>query len=90
MLLPDSLYRRIPLFWTLLGFLFLFLGLFGGEDLPYFWAYIGVAALCIVRGIWVYQARWKVLKRNDVAITRETVIIRHPIDENYGQQSGNS
>ena len=26
MLLPDGLYRRIPLFWTLLGVLFLFLG----------------------------------------------------------------
>lgn len=90
MLLPDGLYRRIPLFWTLLGFLFLFLGLSGGEDLPYFWAYIGIAALCIVRGIWVYQARWKVLKRNDVAITRETVVIRHPIAENYEKQQRES
>lgn len=86
MLIPEGIYRRIPLFWLLLGVLFLFLGLFGGSDLPYFFAYIGLAILGIGRGIWVYQARWKFHKRNEMAITRETVVIRHPIAENLEKQ----
>lgn len=82
MVLSDGVYRRIPLIWTVLGFLFLLLGLLGGSGLPHLWAYITLGLLCICRGIWVYQARWKVHKRNQMAITRETVIIRHPIAEN--------
>ena len=81
MLVSDGIYRRVPLFWIILGSLFLLLGLAGGSGLPYFWAYIALAALCITRGVWVQQARWKVLKRNELAITRETVVIRHPITD---------
>ena len=86
MLVSEGVYRRIPLFWIILGSLFLVLGLLGGTDLPYFPAYIGIGALCVVRGVWVRQARWKVHKRNEMAITRETVIIRHPIAEDHGKQ----
>jgi hypothetical protein len=68
------------------GLLFLFLGLAGGTDLPFFFAYIGLAVLCIGRSIWVYQARWKFHKRNQMAITRGTVIIKHPIAKNGGNR----
>ena len=85
MLVSDGVYRRIPLFWITLGSLFLLLGFIGGADLAYFPAYMGIGALCVVRGVWVYQARWKVHKRNQLAITRETVVIRHPIAEDDGK-----
>lgn len=86
MLIPEGLYKHIPLFWILLGMLFLFLGLSGGSDLSYFPAYIVLAILSVARGVWVYQARWKFHKRNEMAITRETVIIKHPIAENLEKQ----
>jgi hypothetical protein len=83
MLLSDGIYKRIPLFWMILGLLFLFFGLSGGSDLQYFLAYIGFAVLCIGRSIWIYQARWKFHKRNQVSIMRDTMVIKHPIADNY-------
>lgn len=79
MLLSDGIYKRIPLFWMLAGLLLLFLGLSGGTELRFFFAYIAFAVFCIGRSIWIYQARWKFFKRNEVSLARDTVVIKHPI-----------
>ena len=77
MLLPDGIYRRVPVFWMLAGILFLMLGMSGGSELAYFPAYIFLGVLCIARSIWIYQARWKFHRRNKVAILKSTQIIKH-------------
>ena len=75
MLLSDGVYKRIPLFWTVIGILFLFLGLSAGSGLSLFPAYLALGTLCIARGIWIYQARWRHHRKNQVNILRSTQII---------------
>ena len=77
MLLPDSIYRRIPLFWMTLGILFLFLGFAAGPQYAQFPLYLGVGLLCIARALWIYQARWKYFRRNQIETMRSTQIIDH-------------
>ena len=77
MLLPDGIYRRIPQFWILIGLLFLFFGLSGGSELAFLPAYLMFGFFAIMRGIWIYQARWKFHRRNKVAILKSTQIIKH-------------
>jgi hypothetical protein len=78
MLLPQSIYRRIPLFWMTLGILFLFLGLIAGRQYAQFPLYLGVGLLCIARALWIYQARWKYFRRNEIETMRSTQIIDRP------------
>jgi hypothetical protein len=75
MLLSDGVYKRIPLFWTVIGSLFLFLGLSAGTGFSLFPAYLGLGTLCIARGVWIYQARWRHHRKNQVNILRSTQII---------------
>ena len=75
MLLPDPIYRRIPLFWMTLGILFLFLGLITGSEYERFPLYLGVGSLCIARALWIYQARWKYFRRNEIRMMKSTQII---------------
>lgn len=77
MLLPDGIYQRIPLFWLLGGLLFLLLGLSGGRELDFYYAYLVLGMLCIWRGVWIYQARWKRHRRNQVSILKSTQVINH-------------
>jgi hypothetical protein len=84
MLLSDGVYKRVPLFWMIAGLLFLFLGLSGGKELEFFFAYILFAVICIGRSIWIYQARWKRHKRNEVSFARDTLVIKHPISDDKG------
>ena len=76
MLLSDGVYKRIPLFWILAGLLFLCLGLAVGSEFKLFPAYIGFGLLGIVRGIWIYQSRWKLSDRNRVSIARGPRVVR--------------
>ena len=75
MLLSDGIYKRIPLFWTIIGILFLFLGLSAGSGFSLLPAYLTLGTLCIARGIWIYQARWQHHRKNQVNILRSTQII---------------
>lgn len=75
MLLPDPIYRRIPLFWMTLGILFLFLGLITGKEYSQFPLYLGVGFLCIARALWIYQARWKFFRKNEIKTMKSTQII---------------
>ena len=40
-------------------------------------AYVMFGLFAIMRGIWIYQSRWKFHRRNKVAILRSTQIIKH-------------
>ena len=75
MLLPDNIYRRIPLYWMVLGILFLFLGAIVGTSYTLFPLYIGAGFLCIARSLWIYQARWKYFRRNEFRTMSSTQII---------------
>lgn len=75
MLLSDKVYRRVPQYWMLIGIAFLLLGLMVGKSYAMFPAYVGLAVLCIGRGIWIYQARWKHHHKNEMKILRSTQII---------------
>lgn len=76
MLLPENIYRRIPQYWMLAGVLFLVFGLFVGTDFTLFPAYLVLGALCIARSVWIYQARWRVHKRNELHITQVIKVSR--------------
>ena len=77
MLLPDNIYKRIPLWWMVLGILFLFLGAIVGSGYTLFPLYIGAGFLCIARSLWIYQARWKYFRKNEFRTMSSTQIIDH-------------
>lgn len=66
----------------IVGLLFLLLGWSGAMESRVSLAYVALAILCIGRSIWIYQARWKYHRRNQVSIVRDTMVIKHPIAEN--------
>jgi len=72
MLLPDHIYRRIPLFWMLMGVLLLVFGIIAGPEFRYFPAYILLGFVCLGRSIWLYQARQRVVRRPEVTVLTET------------------
>ncbi len=72
MLLPDHIYRRIPLFWMIMGVLFLVFGLMAGPDFRFFSAYMLLGLLSLGRSLWLYQARQRVARRSEVAVLTET------------------
>lgn len=82
MLLSENVYKRVPLFWMIVGLLFLFFGWSGETNMQFSLAYLAIAVLCIGRSVWIYQARWKFYRRNQVSIVRDTMVIKHPIAEN--------
>lgn len=48
MWLPTPVYERVPLFWLLLGLLFIACGLYLGIGYRLFDVYIGVGSVCVV------------------------------------------
>ena len=72
MLLPDHLYRRIPLFWMIMGVLFLIFGLMAGPDFRFFSAYMLLGFVCLGRSVWLYQARQRVARRPEVSVLTQT------------------
>lgn len=84
MLLPDSLYRRTPQLWMLVGIVFLLLASAVGSQFSLFPVYIAFGVLGIVRSIWVYQARWKVSHKNRISIVRGPRVVRR---EETGKRS---
>lgn len=75
MLLPDGLYKRIPLLWMTGGIMFLLLGLGAGPEVDFFFAYLLLGAGCVARAMWIYQARWKFYQRNKVNIAKTVCIV---------------
>mgnify|MGYP001824701826 CR=1 FL=1 len=76
-LLPDNIYKRLPLFWMELRILFQILGAIVGSGYTLFPLYIGAGFLCIARSLWIYQARWKYFRRNEFRTMSSTQIIDH-------------
>lgn len=72
MLLPDHIYRRMPLFWTIMGVLFLVFGLMAGPDFRFFSGYMLLGLICLGRSVWLYQARLRVARRSEVTVLSET------------------
>lgn len=72
MLLPDHIYRRMPLYWTIMGMLFLVFGLMAGPDFRFFSAYMLLGLICLGRSVWLYQARLRVARRSEVTVLSET------------------
>ena len=70
MLLSDRIYKQVPRFWILIGVLFLFFGLSAGPDIEFYPAYVSLGVLCVTRSIWIYQARWRHHKRNELRMTQ--------------------
>jgi len=63
MLLPESVYNRIPQIWILMGLMFFACGLYLGFDYKMIYAYLGMGAVSVLRGIWIYNARSEVQKQ---------------------------
>ena len=47
MKLPESVYKRLPQFWLLLGVLFLVTGVFLGTDYPVTYIYFALGIACV-------------------------------------------
>jgi len=75
MLVPDWLYSRIPHIWLFIGLLFLFIGLAAGPDFRLFYAYLLLGLVCLVRALYIYQARRRCHRRKRVAFLHETQVI---------------
>ncbi len=78
MLIPEHLYRRMPKLWMLMGLMFLIFGLMAGTEFRFFPAYMGLGFLCICRSIWLYQARLRVNRRNEITVLTETQRLERP------------
>jgi hypothetical protein len=72
MLLPDNIYKRIPQIWLFMGIMFLLFGLIAGSDFRYFGAYMLLGLVSIVRSIWLYSVRQRVVRRAEVTVLTET------------------
>ena len=75
MLVPDNVYKRIPLLWMVLGILLMFLSAIVGTRYTLFPLYVGAGFLCIARSLWIYQARWKYFRKNELRKMGSTQII---------------
>ena len=47
MRLPESVYKRLPQFWLLLGVLFIVTGAFLGTDYPVTYIYFALGVICV-------------------------------------------
>ena len=75
MLVPDWIYSRIPHIWLSIGLLFLLIGMIGGPDFRFFYAYMFLGVVCLSRALYIYQARRRFHRRNRVAFLHETQVI---------------
>jgi hypothetical protein len=76
MIVSNRVYNRIPQIWLFIGILFLLLGLAGGPDMRFFYAYPLLSAICIGRSFQIYQYRRKISRRNRITILTETQKIK--------------
>ena len=53
MLVPDSLYARIPQIWLSIGLLFLFIGLAADPDFRLLYAYLLLGQVCLLRALYI-------------------------------------
>ena len=72
MLLPENIYRRIPLFWTLMGVLFLVCALLAGSEFRFFYAYLILGMVSLARSMWLYAARQRITRKREVTVLTET------------------
>ena len=72
MLVSDRLYNRIPRIWLFMGTLFLLLALATGPDFQYFYAYLSLGSICMVRAFLIYQYRRKISRRNRITVLTKT------------------
>ncbi len=72
MLLPDSVYRRIPLIWMIMGVLFFVLAFTAGSDLRLVGVYLLVSFVSIGRSLWLFSARNSITKHSEVVVLTET------------------
>jgi hypothetical protein len=72
MLLPDSLYRRIPQIWMLMGVFFIIFALMAGPDFRFFGVYLLLGFASIVRSFWVQAARRRIARGREVTVLTET------------------
>ncbi len=72
MLLPDNIYKRIPQIWLFMGIMFLLFGLIAGSDFRYFGAYMLLGLVSIIRSMWLYSVRQRVVRRAEVTVLTET------------------
>ncbi len=77
MLLPDHLYRRVPLFWMIMGVLLVIFGLIAVPDFRLFSAYMLLGLTCLGRSIWLYQARQRVARHSEVTVLTDTQKMEH-------------
>ena len=57
MLLPSSIYERIPQFWMLIGLMFFAFGLYLGFDYQLIFVYLALGFLCVGHSLWIFQER---------------------------------
>ena len=72
MILSDQAYYRIPQIWLFMGILFVLLGLASGSDFRFFYAYLLLGALCLLRSFQIYLFRRKINRRNRISVLTET------------------
>ncbi len=77
MLLPDHIYRRIPLYWMGMGLLLLVFGLMAIENIRHFSAYMLLGLICVGRSVWLYQVRRRVVRRAEVTVLTDTQKMEH-------------
>lgn len=83
MLIPDSVYQRLPQLWGWMGALFLISGLMAGTEFRLFGVCILFGILCIVRAFWLYQVRQRVTRRREVTVLSAT----QRIEKDFGRES---
>lgn len=71
MFLPENIYNRIPQIWILMGLMFFACGLYLGFEYQMVYAYLGMGAVSILRGIWIYNARSEIQKQRHLDELRE-------------------
>ena len=65
MFLPESVHKRIPQLWILMGLLLFACGLYLGFEYKMLFVYLGMGAVSLLQGIWAYYARWQILKQRN-------------------------
>ena len=71
MFLPEGVYNRIPQIWILMGLMFIACGLYLGFEYKMIFAYLGMGAVSILRGMWIYDARSEIQKQRHLDNLRE-------------------
>ena len=77
MLVSDRFYKGIPMVWLIMGSLFVILALSTGPGFRYFYAYLGLGAVCMARSYLIYQHRRNINRRNKTsALVKTQKIVR--------------